>query len=67
MHNKAPTDDNLILRGSALPCCKNVESAFDIYFECDYAVRIWSWLGNVLNMVLQFTSMENMCKLCDLN
>jgi hypothetical protein len=37
MHNKVPTDDNLLLRGCALPsmcslCCKHVESSFHLFF-----------------------------------
>ncbi|GAU50508.1 hypothetical protein TSUD_234280 [Trifolium subterraneum] len=72
MHNKVPTDDNLMLRGRALPsmcslCLKNAESSFHIFFECEYAVKIWSWFANCLDMVLQFTSMEDMWSLCDLN
>ncbi|GAU22346.1 hypothetical protein TSUD_106740 [Trifolium subterraneum] len=40
MHNKVPTDENLMLRGCALPsmcslCNKNVESSFHIFFECN--------------------------------
>ncbi|GAU32064.1 hypothetical protein TSUD_214200 [Trifolium subterraneum] len=72
MHNKVPTDDNLMIRGCALPsmcnlCRKNVESSFHIFFDCEFAIRIWSWFANCLNMVLQFTSMEDMWKLCDMN
>jgi hypothetical protein len=72
MNNKIPTDDNLMLRGCVLPsmcsfCKMNVESTFHIFFECDYAIRLWSWLANILNMVMQFTPMEDMWKLCDMN
>jgi ribonuclease HI len=72
MHNKVPTDENLKLRGCALPsmcnlCCKKEESSFHIFFDCEFAVRIWSWLANCLDMVLQFTCMEDMWKLCELN
>ncbi|PNX65865.1 ribonuclease H, partial [Trifolium pratense] len=41
MHNKMPTDDNLKIRGCALP--------------------------SILNLVLQFNSMEDMWKVCDIN
>jgi hypothetical protein len=72
MHNKVPTDENLMLRGCALPsmcslCNKNVESSFHIFFECEFAIKIWSWFANCLDMVLQFTSMEDMWKICDIN
>ncbi|MCH86122.1 ribonuclease H protein, partial [Trifolium medium] len=68
MHNKVPTDDNLMLRGCELPsmcsiCSKTVESSFHIFFECAYAVKLWSWYANCLDMALQFSSMEDMWKL----
>ncbi|KAK2381212.1 hypothetical protein QL285_068838 [Trifolium repens] len=72
MHNKMPTDENLKLKGCSLPsmcslCCKHEESSFHIFFECDFAVILWSWLANCLDMVLQFYTMEDMWKICDLN
>ncbi|CAJ2666577.1 unnamed protein product [Trifolium pratense] len=72
MHEKVPTEENLMIRGCAIPymcnfCCRHVESSFHIFFECDYAIKLWSWLAGCLNLVLQFTSMEDMLKLCELN
>ncbi|GAU22345.1 hypothetical protein TSUD_106730 [Trifolium subterraneum] len=61
-----------MLRGCALPsmcnfCNKHAETSFHIFFECEFAVKIWSWFANCLNLVLQFTSMEDIWKICDLN
>jgi ribonuclease HI len=72
MHGKLPTDENLLTRGCALPsmcnfCCKHVETSFHIFFECQFAVKLWSWFAGCLNTTLQFTSMEDMWKLCDLH
>jgi ribonuclease HI len=36
-----------------------------IFFECDYAIKLWSWLAGCLNQTIQFTCMEDMWKLCD--
>ncbi|CAJ2628350.1 unnamed protein product [Trifolium pratense] len=72
MHNKVPTDENLKSRGCYLPsmcnlCCKSEESSFHIFFECEFAVNIWSWFASCLDMVMHFTSMEDMWKICDMN
>jgi ribonuclease HI len=72
MHQKMPTDENLMIRGCALPsmcnlCNSHIESSFHIFFECSFAIRLWSWLAGCLNITIQFTCMEDMWKLCDLN
>ncbi|CAJ2637539.1 unnamed protein product [Trifolium pratense] len=72
MHEKVPTDENLMIRGCSIPsmcnlCNRHVESSFHIFFECDYAINLWSWFAGCINLVLQFNSMEDMWKLCDLN
>jgi hypothetical protein len=72
MHNKMPTAENLKLRGCVFPsmcslCCSKEESSFHLFFECQFAIKIWSWFANCLDMVLQFYSMEDMWKICDLN
>ncbi|GAU27936.1 hypothetical protein TSUD_146500 [Trifolium subterraneum] len=72
MHGKVPTDENLMIRGCLIPsmcnlCNRHVESSFHIFFEYDYAIKLWSWFAGCVNLVLQFNSMEDMWKLCDLN
>jgi len=72
MHQKVPTDENLKLRGCQSPsmcnlCFNNEESSFHTFFACPFAVKIWSWFANTLNLTLQFTNMEDMWKICDRN
>jgi ribonuclease HI len=72
MHDKLPTYDNLMTEGCSIPsmcnfCLKHTETSFHIFFECQFAIKLWSWLAGCLNFTLQFTSMEDMWKLCDLN
>jgi ribonuclease HI len=72
MHNKMPTDENLIFRGCVLTsmcnlCNKHAETTFHIFFGCDFAIKLWSWLAGCLNITIQFTSMEDMWKLCEMN
>jgi mannosylglycoprotein endo-beta-mannosidase len=71
MLGKVPTDENLISRGCSIPsmcslCQSHAESSHHLFFECIYAVRLWSWLASCLNMTIQLTSMEDVWKLCDL-
>lgn len=40
---------------------------FIYFFECSYAIKLWSWLAGCLNFTIQFYSMEDIWKLCDLN
>ncbi|KAK2369712.1 hypothetical protein QL285_082828 [Trifolium repens] len=70
MHSKVPTDENLMARGCLIPsmcnlCNKHTETSFHIFFECPFTVRLWSWFAGCLNQALQFTSMEDMWKICE--
>jgi hypothetical protein len=70
MHSKVPTDENLMARGCLIPsmcnlCNKHTETSFHIFFECPFAVRLWSWFAGCLNQALQVTSMEDMWKICE--
>jgi ribonuclease HI len=70
MHGKVPTDDNLMVRGCSIPsqcnlCNRHVETSFHLFFECPFAVRLWSWFAGCLNQTLQFTSMEDMWSISD--
>jgi hypothetical protein len=61
-----------MIRGCAIPsmcnlCNCHVESSFHIFFQCKFAIKLWSWLAGCLNLTLQFHSMEDLWKLCDLN
>jgi ribonuclease HI len=72
MHEKIPTDENLMTRGCEIPsmcnfCNNHVETSFHIFFECQFSIKLWSWLAGCLNLTLQFTSMDDIWKLCDLN
>jgi ribonuclease HI len=71
MHDKVPTDEQLIRRGCYMPsmcslCFKQAESTFHLFFDCSFAIALWSWLANCLNISLQFTSMEDMWKIPEL-
>jgi ribonuclease HI len=72
MHDKVPTDENLMSRGCSIPsicnlCSCHVETTFHLFFECSYAIRLWSWFAGCVNQVLHFSSLEDMWKIADLN
>jgi len=53
MQEKLPTDENLLKRGCYLPStcnlCKNShEFAFHLFFDCPYAIRIWTIFQQLL-------------------
>jgi hypothetical protein len=72
MHDKMPTDENLMLRGSSMPsmcsscqCC--AETTTHLFFDCTFALKLWSWLAGILNKSLQFNSMSEVWSLLDLH
>jgi hypothetical protein len=72
MHGKVPTDENLMSRGCFIPsmcnlCNSHVETSFHIFFECSYAIKLWSWLAGCINQVIHFSTMEDMWKLCEMH
>jgi len=69
MHDKVPTDDNLMSRGCLIPsrcslCLSNNESTFHLFFQCPYAVNIWKWFASVLNLNLHFQTIDDIWSLC---
>lgn len=70
MHNKLPTDENLITRGCHLPsrcslCSIHEESTFHLFFQCSYAIRLWCWLASMFNFPLHFQHIEDIWTVCD--
>lgn len=64
MHVKVLIDDNLMARDCNISsmcnlCFKHVESSFHIFFNCPYALKIWSWLAYVINLTMNFTWLED--------
>lgn len=70
MHNKVPTDENLMLRGCNIPsmcnlCLHSSETDFHLFFKCPYATKLWNWLANILQLSFNFSSKEDIWNLCD--
>lgn len=59
LHDRMPTNENLIKRGSTLAsvcstCLKTSETTDHISFHCYVARKLWDWFATVLNSSLQF-------------
>ena len=70
MMNKLPTDENLITRGCNIPsmcslCNKQVENSFHLFFEFPYSINIWCWFASILNLNLQFQSIDDIWSICE--
>lgn len=72
MHDKLSTDKNLKIRGWNIPsiysfCMNCTESTFHLFFDCSFALKLWSWLATMLVTTLQFTTIHDIWHLCDIN
>jgi ribonuclease HI len=72
MNGKLPTDENLKTRGCCLPsvcslCHKQEESSFHLFFDCPYAVNIWTWFSEIIGIRLHFNAVEDIWLLYDRN
>lgn len=57
MHNKMPTNENLMIRGCNLSsmcssCQACAETTFHLFSECPFAIKMWSWIASLLNKPL---------------
>jgi hypothetical protein len=65
IHNKMPTDDNLIHRGcivvSVCPfCLSTYETTIHLFLSCSFALQLWNWLEGILECTLNTTSVLNL-------
>lgn len=70
MHNKIPTDENLMERGCQIPsvcnlCLNNTETSSHLFFSCRFAVKLWSWLASSLNTTFQLTIVDHIWSFCN--
>lgn len=57
MHDRLPTDEKLQDRGSNLAsicsiCLNSEETTSHLFFQCPFALKLWTWLANLLNINL---------------
>jgi len=62
MHQRIPTDNNLMLRGCSLAsicsnCSQTAETSFHLFFECEFAKYLWNCLAGILNISFHMTTM----------
>ncbi|XP_019435162.1 PREDICTED: uncharacterized protein LOC109341675 [Lupinus angustifolius] len=63
-NNRMTTDENLKLRGMALPsicnlCWSNEESSAHLFFNCGFAKLIWNWLSIQFGYYIDHASLKS--------
>lgn len=48
-------------------CQASSETTFHLFFECNFATKMWSWLASLLNTPLQFSTSADMWSPLQLN
>lgn len=69
MHNKLPTDDNLIARGCTVVsmcslCGLACETSSHLFLACPFAVRLWQWLQGMIGCTIDLSSVSSVLEIC---
>jgi len=61
LHEKMPTDEQLIKRGCQISsmcnlCFRSTESSFHLFLDCKFAAQIWNWLSSLFNFNINVSS-----------
>ena len=72
LHDKLPTDDNLIKRGCQIPTICNLcglaqETSIHLFLDCPLAMQIWTWFASIINLNCSFTSFLDILKITERN
>jgi hypothetical protein len=70
MHQKLPTDDKLMERGCHLPsvcslCYAHIETTSHLFFQCSFAISLWTWFLNLININFHITCSDDLWNICD--
>jgi len=70
IHNKLPTDENLMRRGMFMPSCcslcyKKEENSHHLIFDCAYASNIWRWLASSIFYNHHISSIQDIWQILD--
>jgi len=39
------------------------ESTFHLFFRCAFAIKLWSWFATILNVTLQFNTIDDIWRI----
>jgi len=70
MQDKMLTDEKLREKGCNLPsicnlCLRHEETTLNLFFDCSFAIRMWTWLSATINLNLHFNNVEDIWRPCD--
>jgi hypothetical protein len=70
MHDKLPTDDKMMERGSNMAsmcsnCNSQPESSAHLFLQCSFASKVWNWFSSILNFPLNFNAISDIWKISE--
>lgn len=71
MHDKLPTDEKMMERGSnVVSMCSNcracAESSNHLFLHYSFAAKLWNWFSSILNFPLILNATSDIWRLCDM-
>jgi len=67
MDDRIPTYEKLTKRGCNIPsmyisCLSCTGNYFHLFFHCAFSIKLLSWFATILNVTMQFSSINEICK-----
>lgn len=72
IHNRMPTDANLMRRGCYIAsrcnlCGDSIETSFHSFFQCRFALKIWTWLNSTFQCSVDLSTTSSILSVLERN